>query len=189
MAKLSKPKKLSSSPAGMTIGDLPLPEHYADYKKLVEIDREDLEKSLEDQPRLFSEVSEYASKWAAIRDLRKRNAEEVQARVDKEIRDEAIEGNVKLTETAIFNQVKEDDDYKEAQRTFLEAKYFADLWAGLKESYQQRSYALKDLVAIAVRQMTMDSDVIASERDRQTLLEARSKQVSRLRSEKLKTKK
>lgn len=173
-------------PLEATVEDLSLPPKYESFKTKVKINREDLEQSLEEQPELFAQVSEYAIKWGAIRDLRKNAVDKIRVTLDRQIREQASESGARITEAAIANQIGEDEDYREANLRYLEAKYYADLWLSLVNSYTQRSYALKDLVTIVVKQLSMDNDVISTEADHRALMEAKSRRASKLRSEALK---
>lgn len=173
-------------PLEATVEDISLPPKYESFKTKVKINREDLEQSLEEQPELFAQVSEYAIKWSAIRDLRKNAVDKIRVTLDRQIREQASESGTRITEAAIANQIGEDEDYREANLRYLEAKYYADLWLSLVNSYTQRSYALKDLVTIVVKQLSMDNDVISTEADHRALMEAKSRRASKLRSEALK---
>jgi len=153
-------------------------DEYKRYKKLLIIERDDLEGSLTDQPMFFEEVSFRSVRASASRDKLKLKMDETAAELDHDIRLEAAQAETKITESAILNKIKLDKYMQEAQRAFYEAKELADLWSGLLQAYTQRSYALKDIVAIALRQMSMDGDIIASEKDRQSLLAAKSDRVS-----------
>lgn len=166
------------------------PDRYEEYKELVEIDREDLEGCLLDQPRLLAEVCQHANVWSYTRDTRKHDAEELYAKLDQKIRAKAADEGAKLTENAIKNLIQEDDEYKLAYSEFLQARYFADLWAGLREAYQARQYSLRELTQIAIRQLDMDSDIISSNKSAQELKNARAdkiaKEAGQLRRAKLK---
>jgi len=154
-------------------------EEYQRYRELLKINREDLEGCLEDQPMFFEEVSFRAVTANKMRDQAKLRLEEAIAKLDRDIREEAAEDGVKITESAIANKIKLNNSIQLLQQEFLNCKETADLWAGMLQSFTQRSYSLKDIVSIAIRQMTVDSDIIASERDKQSMIAAKSDRVSK----------
>ena len=59
----------------------------------------------------------------------------------------------KVTEALVVRRIDLDNDVKEFKLKYLAAKEQLGKWAAIKEAYVQRSYALKDLVALHVTGM------------------------------------
>jgi hypothetical protein len=130
------------------------------------IDEDDLDSGLVQQPDLFYHVSDGFSTAVSIRDGVKLELEELKAEMDQSIRaavarareglsDAELKTRDKLTETGLQNQIQGLPKVKELERKFLQSKYQADRWEALKNSYQQRSWALRELVTLRVRRQSM----------------------------------
>lgn len=162
---------------------------YDYYRERVKIDRTDLLGALEEQPELFSIVADNYSRKNNHLDALKKELEDITAELDKSIRTEALQKEVKITETAIANQIKLDPKVQKLQQAILEAGAEVRLWFNLKQSYEQRSYALKDIARLTVAQMGFDNEILGTEQARNTLLAMRSdvvsKQAGEMRREKI----
>lgn len=155
------------------------PPGYTELRDKLEIDRASLEEVLEQQSGLFEEVSFRLARANFERDTLKLKMEELYAELDGEIREEAAATETKITEAAISNKIKLNLEMQEAQRAYLKARSEAETWQGLVNAYNQRSYTLRDIVAIALRQMSMDGDVIATEQSRQSYNAGKSKLIEK----------
>lgn len=122
------------------------------WKQFLQIDKNDLDLCLVEQPEVYYHVSEELVKANAHRDAAKLELEELQAQKDKEIRENALKLEEKLTETAIQNKLRTLPVIKEAQADFLEKRQTADQWSALKEAFSQRSFMLRELVALVIAQ-------------------------------------
>lgn len=114
------------------------------------IDRDALSDCLIEQPQLYYDVARGHAESVARRDALKLDVEEVQAEVDKRIRTDAAFLVVKVTEAAIQQQIKLDAKVTDLAHRSLQAREETDLWAALREAYQQRSFMLRELVALHV---------------------------------------
>jgi hypothetical protein len=114
----------------------------------LQIDRDDLDSCLVEQPGYFYHVAEEVAQANARRDTLKLELEEQIAVLDKEVRQNALRDDEKMTEAGIQNRLRTMPKIKDLQRQFLNAKTEADSWAALKEAYQQRSFMLRELVAL-----------------------------------------
>jgi hypothetical protein len=119
----------------------------------LQIDRDDLDSCLVDQPGYFYHVAEEVAQANARRDTLKLDLEEQTAVLDKEVRHNAQRDEEKITEAGIQNRLRTMPKIKELQRKYLDAKTEADSWAALKEAYQQRSFMLRELVALQLAQI------------------------------------
>jgi len=123
-----------------------------ELKNSLQIDRDDLDTCLVQQPGLFYHVAEQYSLAVSQRDEAKLALEEKTAELDKQVREAAVQADEKLTEAGIQNRLRTMPKIKELQRDHLELRTQADSLLALKEAYMQRSYMLKELVALQLSQ-------------------------------------
>lgn len=114
------------------------------------IDRDAIGECLIEQPQLYYDVASGHAESAARRDALKLETEEAQAGVDQRIRADAAGRGDKITEAAIQQQLRLDISVADLARRGLAAREETDRWAALKEAYQQRSFMLRELVALRV---------------------------------------
>lgn len=119
-----------------------------ELEEALKIDRDDLDSCLVDQPGYFYHVAEAVAQANAERDTIKLELEEQTAILDKEVRKNALNAEEKITEAGIQNRLRTMPKIKELQLAYLDARTEADRWAALKEAYQQRSFMLRELVAL-----------------------------------------
>jgi phosphoglycolate phosphatase-like HAD superfamily hydrolase len=122
-------------------------ENREHYIAKLQIDEDDLDRCLVDQPGLFFQAAEAVAMANSHRDKLALRLKELVATVDQEIRETAEAHKEKTREDGIKHQITLDPEVKQLAREHLEACAQAEKAQALKESYQQRSYALKDLVA------------------------------------------
>ena len=114
------------------------------------IDNDAIGDCLIEQPQFYNDVASGHAESVARRDALKLEAEEAQAEVDRRIRAEASARGDKITEAAIQQQIRLDAAVADLARRGLAAREESDRWAALKEAYQQRSFMLRELVALRV---------------------------------------
>jgi hypothetical protein len=117
------------------------------YRRKLAIDRDDLDLCLQEQPELFYQVSEGQVLANASRDATKLMLEEAEAAEDDRLRTQAAKHAEKITEPEIKRAIKQAPEVKRLGQEYLEFKTLAARWGVLKESYEQRSYMLKELVS------------------------------------------
>lgn len=131
---------------------VPAPSREELKEKLL-IDDDDLDSALVEQASLFFQAAESASLATSQRDTVKLELKELKAELDQDIRRQAIATETKLTETQLSNQITLLPRVKDMERKFIASCRTADDCTVMKESYIQRSYALKDLTARQNAQM------------------------------------
>lgn len=114
------------------------------------IDEHALDDELIRHPHLFYLVSKRLTLLVSRRDAKKQELAEVEARVDGDIRETAQKHKDKMTDTAVKQLVKLDDDVVKTTKELLELNRQVGVWTALKEAFQARSYVLKDLVNLYV---------------------------------------
>ena len=122
-------------------------------ERALRIDEDDLDSNLVSQPGLFYQVAESLVAANARRDTLKLRVEEVTAELDQSIRAEAAATETKITEAGIQNQLRTLPRIKDLRQEYVDACAESERWGALKEAYHQRSYMLKELVALQLSQL------------------------------------
>jgi hypothetical protein len=117
------------------------------------IDEHALDEALLRQPDAFYRVSKRLAIAISERDYAKQALEEEEARADAHIRESAAleskgDKKEKLTGPEVKALVALDKDVLRASKQLLHLRAQVGMWQALKEAFNQRSYALKDLVTL-----------------------------------------
>jgi hypothetical protein len=123
----------------------------------LKIDKNDLDSELVNQPNLYFKVGKFYAEAMSVRDAAKLNRDKEQAELDRLVRQEAYDANEKITETQVLNRIKENPSYDVVQDRYAQLSKIAEVWLAMKESFQQRSYAIKDLCALWIANYYTDS--------------------------------
>ncbi len=110
----------------------------------LDIDPHALDEALLQQPNNLFAVSEALSLWVSRRDAQKKYLAEAESRAERAIRHNAEKITVKEVEAG----VQLDKDVRAAQDDLIRFNHTAARFSNLKEAYQQRGYALKELVSL-----------------------------------------
>lgn len=114
------------------------------------IDRDDLDGCLIEQPGHHYQVALALAEAVAVRDALKADFELLQANLDVKLRADFEERGEKTTEARLQQEMKLDPRYGEARKELLNAQAEVDRLSALKEAFQQRSFMLRELVALTV---------------------------------------
>lgn len=114
------------------------------------IDADALSDCLICQPQLYYDVTSEHVRAVADRDAKKLELDEVRAETDRDIRAHYAKSGDKITEAAIQQQIMLDRNVKTLTSEYLGTRDAADQWQALKEAFQQRSFMLRELVALHV---------------------------------------
>lgn len=131
---------------------------FDEFKKQLEIDKLSLDDEIINQPQLFCEVSEKYAEAISIRDALKEELAVIDASVDSELR----KNSEKITEPRIKSRILLDKRHTVAFAKYLNAKLEADMLGVLKDSYEQRSDALKRLANLYVANYYDNSSIQAT---------------------------
>lgn len=134
------------------------------YRKLLAIDREQLEDCIADHPNLYLEVALERSEAISQRDACKLDVEELHAKLDKGIRAKAAEKDEKLTEASIQQRIKDDPSMQKSKTNHLASIKEADDWGAMVEAFTARGYALRELAAFELRRMNIEGDIVSTQR-------------------------
>ena len=129
------------------------------FRDLLKIDKLGLDEALMEQADIYYRVSEHYALAISRRDAAKDECKRVEARVYRELKADAAEDGVKMTEAAAMQAIEEEDEVIDAKVEYLKHKEAADLWLAMKESFHQRSYMLREMVQLFVSNYYIDSAV------------------------------
>lgn len=147
-ARETQPDKPRNPKRGDTV---PLSE----LEAALEINRDDLEAATEIQPEAFYRVAKQCALAISMRDAAYQNIKEQEAEADRRVRDR-VPSDEKITEKEVEAQRRLDPKVKQAIYDHQELAEAAGILAALKEAFQMRSYALKDLVAMHMGNRSME---------------------------------
>jgi hypothetical protein len=116
------------------------------------IDRDELDVSLEEQPELYYHVAHAHAQAVAEADTAKLDRDQGLAELDKEIRAEFDKAGTKFTENRIFQELQMLPEARELRLTRYKALEVVNDWQALKDAYHQRSFMLRELVALYIAQ-------------------------------------
>lgn len=115
------------------------------YKSLLKIDKNALDDAIEEQAVLYHEICEHYALAVSLRDEAHENVKTVDAELNQAIRNNA---QAKITEAAIASMVTDSEEHKKAMHDYLQSKLTVDMLAALRDSFNQRSYMIKELCAL-----------------------------------------
>jgi hypothetical protein len=119
------------------------------YETDIVIDETALDVEWLEQPNLMMRYARVAATARMNLDLAKESLDFVRAELDKKIRtDPGIYGIEKVTETVVQNIIIAQDEYKEASRVVISAKFEADVAQGAVRAFEARKDALENLVRL-----------------------------------------
>lgn len=121
---------------------------FSRLESAIKIDKHALEDTLLEHPNLFGEVAQSLSYAISVRDELKLRIKKLEADLDADIRLELEGDGKKVTENAVQRAIQSDSKFDKLQYDLLDANSAVGRWEALKETYIQRSYATKDLVAL-----------------------------------------
>lgn len=119
------------------------------------IDRDGLDVELIEQPHLFHTTAHAKATAISRRDAAKDELKRAEAQASLRIRRTYERSGAKTTESAIASEVILDPAVGKAQAALRAANAEVAEWEALTEAWQQRSYALKDLVVLHVNAYSM----------------------------------
>ena len=123
---------------------------YDELEEALLIDKEDLDSVNETHADLFHRVSKQLALLISRRDAAKLEKEDIEARIDARIRHDAEVHETKLTEKQVESEKRLHKDVQAAVNRQSQLNEQVGRWSALKESFQQRSYALGHLADLYV---------------------------------------
>jgi len=155
-----------------------MPSHYDDLVGALVLDKLALDKNIVEHAELFRRVGEECVAAVDARDAAKARLAEVDAVVGLDLRASMAENGQKVTEGNLASMILTSVEHVEAADAWLQAKYAADMWGTLRESYLQRSYMIRSLVDLYTAGYFSEIDTrsaadVVAERGRQARKEQR----------------
>lgn len=164
------------------ISKKPVQNTLPDLRSKLSIDKDDLDEALVEQPDLYYHVADAYVTAVAERDSAKLNLEQATAVLDEQFRKQAIEDEEKMTEAALRNKITSAPRIQVLEKELLYLRAEADRWQALKEAYQQRSFMLRELVAMYVRRLGDLSIDRGSHDARSAIAQANHDEAGRIRA-------
>lgn len=135
------------------------------YHAELSIDRDDLDECWVKQPELFYQVANAHVQAIARKDAVKLEVEECEAEENQKIRAAAVKAGEKVTEGAIGERLRLNKKYSDLQHQLLDCQAELKAWEALKEAYGQRSFALRDLVAMHISRSASGGSAVGVRND------------------------
>lgn len=123
-------------------------EELESLEAALRIDKNSLDRVLISQPELFYKAGSGFIRAGVHKDDAKTALQTLNAELDIKFRNQAAQAGEKLTDTACGNRILATEAMQEAKGDLAAAQREADQWELLKEAFKQRSYVIKDLVAL-----------------------------------------
>lgn len=156
MSERIKPKSQTNVPTD-EFNRIAVDKFISELEEGLRIDKNALDEALERAPDLYYRVSKELTLATSRRDAIKQELAEIEAEADNTIRIRAEGAKVKLTETDAKMQARLEPAVKRANRDLIEANRVVGMFSALKDAFNQRSYAIKDLVSLYVANYYSDS--------------------------------
>jgi len=138
----------------VTLNDVPVPDGYKtpelmdDLETKLRIQKYELDDDLTEHPDLYHQVSKEYMFAKSRRDKLKLEKEQLEAELDASVRAGWREDDGKMTETGVKNKIMLMPSIKKLAAKYGDACLEADLWQALERAFDQRGYAIKDLVQL-----------------------------------------
>lgn len=128
-----------------------------DLEEALAINEDSLEEALQAQPDAFYRVAKALALESSRRDALKQYVEEAEAAAYLELKQEARDDEIKLSEAELKAKVRIDPDVIAAIDKLLTKSRLVAALQALEKSFSQRSYALKDLVELHLKNYYSDA--------------------------------
>ncbi len=154
-------------------------------RMLLEIRMDDIDNNLIEQPGYFGEAAEAYAEAMAQRDEAKLELKEVTAELDMQLRKKYAEEEQKVTEALLEKHLTTLPRIQKLAREVIELSAEVERWLAIKESYSQRSFMLREVVAKYIAELNHLGLERSSGGSRADLANAREAYVNKARKEKL----
>ena len=120
-----------------------------DYELDMEINPDELDVEILDQPKLMLKYTKLLATALEVRDLLKEKAELTRAEIDKDIREDPdAYGLAKITETVVSNAILQEEEYQKVQVKLIKANFEVKVLNGVVSAIEQRKGMLENLVKL-----------------------------------------
>ena len=125
----------------------------AELAESLRIDEDNIDTCLVDQPGRFYQAAEAVAQANAARDTIKLELDELLAELGQLVRQAAADAEEKITEAGIQMKLTSMPKVQAKQRELLQTRSRAEHALALKEAYHQRSFMLRELVALQLAEL------------------------------------
>ena len=122
------------------------PTDYDILRTRIKIDRDALDKSVEEQAQVFLEVCDRHVNALSLRDEARDKLARHDAQIALETRQKAEREKTRITEAVVNDSVMLHPDHIRLSTELLEIKKRADLWGVLRDAFDQRMRMIRELV-------------------------------------------
>lgn len=136
----------------------------SELRAALKIDRYNLDEDVERQPELFFEVAEAAALARSEQDQAKDSVDEVESRLDVDVRQKAERKDERITEKEIKARIRQHPERIAAMKNYLELKLGTEMLDQLRDSFKQRGYMLRELVQLYLSSYYQDASASGSSR-------------------------
>ena len=130
-----------------------------EMRHLVQIDPDNLDQSVIEQPVYYFMIAEAFVEAASERDAAEEALKEVEARLNIDLRVELEDAGYKVTEGLVASHVRTHSDRVEASEHYLAKKHEAAQLQELKHGMEQRAHMLRELGKLWVTNYYDDGEV------------------------------
>jgi len=123
----------------------------------LKFDKNCLDDALEEQAGIFHEIADELAIQISRRDQAKKHVTDLESDMVVKIKTFAREKDLKITDKEVEAQTQLDEDVIKASKALAELNLIVGRLSALKESYVQRSYALKDLSALEIHNYSVQA--------------------------------
>ena len=128
-----------------------------DARGYLKINKFNLDEELVQQPILYETVSAKAVISQSRTDKAKKEREQLEYMLDKDIRSIALQTGRKITEKAIDAEIRTNEQWLSYQKAYEVMVEEVGLWSVLQEAYKQRAFMLRDLVMLSINEYNMSN--------------------------------
>lgn len=149
--------------------DVEMFDDFRDLEGALKIDEYGLDEALSTQPEAFYRVAKSLAMEISRRDAAKQALQDAEADAELRVRDQAEDDKKKMVADEVRARVQTDAGVRAARDRLFQLAESVGKLSSLKEAFQQRSYALKDLVGLYIANYYTASEntgAAASLRDR-----------------------
>ena len=123
-----------------------IPTDYDMLRNRIKIDRDALDKSVEEQAQVFLEVCDRHVNALSLRDEARDKLSRRDAEIARETRQKGEKGGTRVTEAMVNDTVMLSADHIKFSTELAELKKQSDLWGVLRDAFDQRMRMIRELV-------------------------------------------
>lgn len=139
-------------------------ERLEELQEALKIDQAALDEMILYQAVLYEEVSSRLAYVTSMRDAAKQTLQLVEAKTYRLLR-KSLTSNQKITEKELEYRVRSSSSVIEATQEYLDLGHKVGKWTALKESFQQRSYMIRELAQLQLSHFFGTNSISSRDKD------------------------